>query len=889
MQHKNIKRLSLSLVALPLLLLSGCGDSGDSVDSAKAESGLKNSSFYLSPQSVTADLTDIDSGKREVDQNGVLSFELEDNLPVDIKALQTDIHYSSIAGKGSLGKGWRTSFDASLDTSVDYDSLLVKSDQYSSAQAACEKGFSDIKDTLYRGLLSDAVAVYNASNSSCSINRDNGTVASFEIWDKDGVIGDSHAVTKPNGDILIFSKDSSGKYLALDQGIEVQLFEAEGDILEYVSADNKKYSFDKEGKLIRLMVDGKVANLEYKDDKIVKVSNQVGVDIVFSYDNDKLSEIAYLDNKLTFNYQGANLLSISRLVSNQKVLDLVDMDKISQEDLNSTDLERNNTETYTSVQSELGQFSYNENGLIVKISKDGFSKIIGEEELSNSTKGITFTKEFSYDDLGRVIAQDATSTGPSLSEEKHTDYIYENDMFEILSGDESLKEFYDVVNSIQVVKSSEDSMSEKIMSHDENGRVIKVTLAPYASPASFEINYKYNDRGQRITLDGFDSETGIKTISVREFDPIFNKVTKFQSGNQTVVSKYSANGQIVKKEIYKGLGLASSASYSYDRNGFPESRIDNLSKKTKSFTVSKTGKSKQSTAHIHPPRPGTHNNVGWSQATGFISAKNSATTVTFVEGAKTTSYGPVGNFLNLYYNRTLSRINYFHWEMLDGSSSGFFKATPYQNPFNKQQNTKQLIVVGHSFGGDSSVEALSKTIDSTNPDLLITVDPVGQDSRSSYVKSKTKRWIDIYAMSGSSTGKKRVWRTWTYSTEVDYMGVCGSWYLPYPCWKTKTISVTQKYPGFDPVMSWNASDWTAYLGGKGSHSDYDPGDVQPDLFIKIKAHHGDFSYMVGLLESGSFGKNNNFSITPQNKGFQDWVMRKKSSYNKYPMFFSTTW
>jgi len=880
MQHKNIKRLSLSLVALPLLLLSGCGDSADSGDNVDSVNSVKaNSSFYLSPRNVTADLTDIDSGKREVDQNGVLSFALEGNLPVDIKALQTDIHYSSAAEQGSLGKGWRTSFDASLDTSVDYDALLIKSDQYSSAQAACEKGFGDIKDTLYRGLLSDAVAVYNASNSSCSINRDNGTVASFEIWDKDGVTGDSHSVTKPNGDILIFSKDSSGKYLALDQGIEVQLFEAEGDILEYVGADNKKYSFDKEGKLIRLMVDGKVANLEYNDDKIVKVSNQVGVDIIFSYDNDKLSEIAYLDNKLTFEYQGENLFSISRLVSNQKVLDLVDMDKLSEEDLNSTNFEESNTETYTSVLSELGQFSYNDKGVIVQITQDGSTKIFGEEELSNSTKGISFTKEFSYDDLGRVIAQDSTSKTLAGSENRHTDYIYENDMFEILSGDESLKEFYDVVNSIQVVKSSEDSMSEKIMSYDEKGRVINFTMAPYASPASFEINYKYNDRGQRIKLDGFDSETGIRTSSVREFDPIFNKVTKFQSGNQTVVSKYSANGQIVKKEIYKGLGLASSASYSYDRNGFPESRIDNVTKNTKSFKVSKTGKYSWSFYN----RYRDFFNVGWSRATGYIKATNSATTVTFVEGAKTTSYGPVGNFVNTYYKKKLSRINYFHWEMLDGSSSSFFRATPYQNPFNKQQNTKQLIVVGHSFGGDSSVEALSKTITGTNPDLLITIDPIGEDSRSSYVKSKTKRWIDIYAMSGTPTGKKKVWRTWTYSKDVSYLGVCG-W---SPCWKTKTISVSQKYIGYDTVMSWNSGDWIAYVGGKGSRSDYDPGDIRPDVIIKMTAHHADFQYMLSYLE-GYTGPNNNFSITPQYKPFKDWVKNKRSSYSKYPLYFSTS-
>ncbi|MEY8239426.1 MAG: hypothetical protein RPT25_03710 [Cycloclasticus sp.] len=222
--------------------------------------------------------------------------------------------------------------------------------------------------------------------------------------------------------------------------------------------------------------------------------------------------------------------------------------------------------------------------------------------------------------------------------------------------------------------------------------------------------------------------------------------------------------------------------------------------------------------------------------------------------------------------------NFYEWHELDT-----FLGVTYNgnkgNPFKKSRN--KLIVIGHSYGGDSAVEASKTTDTAYDVDLLITVDPVGVFD----YNDGSKHWIQLYAQSGRPTGGYMSWKkghktiTWQY-----YRCHRHRWH--FHCrWVKRYKTITYRYPGWTSTMKWNGGDWVAFAGGKGWYSSYDPGDGNPDQFIKIPAHHGDFEYMLWKMEHGTGHKTNNeFGISQSryglNASFTGFIATEKKNAKK---------
>jgi len=133
-----------------------------------------------------------------------------------------------------------------------------------------------------------------------------------------------------------------------------------------------------------------------------------------------------------------------------------------------------------------------------------------------------------------------------------------------------------------------------------------------------------------------------------------------------------------------------------------------------------------------------------------------------------------------------------------------------------------LIVIGHSYGGDSAVEGACAPRLTKKVDLLITLDPVGMQPALWYTRSRTKYWVNVYADPGRQwPGLKVKWKC--------------HW---YGC-----------YPKFYRLKSqWNGDDWIAWAGGKGTYSSYGRHVPANKRFV-ARTHHGNPCQMVNVMQS----------------------------------------
>ncbi len=91
-------------------------------------------------------------------------------------------------------------------------------------------------------------------------------------------------------------------------------------------------------------------------------------------------------------------------------------------------------------------------------------------------------------------------------------------------------------------------------------------------------------------------------------------------------------------------------------------------------------------------------------------------------------------------------------------------------------------------------------------------------------------------------------------------------------------------------MKWNPADWTAWAGGKGWYSSYDPGKARPDKLLRIAAHHDEFGYMLWKMERGKGSNvNDRFAITNPNNKISDVFnySNTETSNAQYPQSFTT--
>ena len=101
--------------------------------------------------------------------------------------------------------------------------------------------------------------------------------------------------------------------------------------------------------------------------------------------------------------------------------------------------------------------------------------------------------------------------------------------------------------------------------------------------------------------------------------------------------------------------------------------------------------------------------------------------------------GPSGHRIVYDYCQSFARthadVHYFNWDQQREIKPRLGQAT----------TSDKLLLVGHSYGGDTAGNIAAHF--NRNIDLLITIDPVGHTTRSTYrqIKANCTTWVDVNA------------------------------------------------------------------------------------------------------------------------------------------------
>ncbi len=897
------------------------------IRSASIEAGEESTNlggaYFISPDHQFASLGLSKSDESgSIDDNGYNYAVVSDIFDTEIDTMRLSLYYNTKESKDRfnniLGQ-WRSSYNSYIDFNVDYENLNIKSSLYDSARSACESGFDEIKNSLYRGILLDTSSVFDDSKSLCIIRRDGQDIGHFNVWNTtNNIVGDFHYLSKNNGDVLVFAKDQDGRYISDDKGVEVELIALEAGGYEYIDANSRVYSYDNSGNLVKIMVEGVETLLSYDaNKKIIKVDGPLNLKMAYNYNSDEtLSSVAYGDKSLLFSYDSEHhLAAIDIETKNVPVYEvdingtLVDINTSEENNLSVDDV------TETTLQ-RFASFTYDENTLLRTITRP---KVEEKNIETNSTETIDEggTTTYSYD-LTQKVVDIAESDGETTTIE------YEpNAVIRSFSSGKSVVENITFSGSKQQVERIDDGTSNTDATYngdaqavnievlsveapqvDENGSIVAQSLG---STKSLSLSMSYNKRGLVNKIQYSSVDSGNKFTEL-EYKSRYPKPTKVLTNESVTFFDYNQKGQLVKKTSLKfdkemklktnavtvdtvlGSQERSEKEYVYGDQGFLQEVTDVVQDTKTRYSTNPDGSTSEQRIKAQWYSGGWYSwylkyiawlsnskKEGWTPATGSISAANSNTKVVFVEGAGGGwVHNNVENYANNVFGAQSNRYEFFRWYELDNLVTNAYPG----DPFNKDRD--KLIVVAHSWGGDSAIEASTNTHPSRMVDLLVTVDPVGNID----VRSGAKYWIEIYADSGNPYGKYLKWVKRSKVITWQGPGRCG-W---RPCWKKYSKRIYWWDLSTFKVMKWNPADWTAWAGGKGWYSSYDPGKARPDKLLRIAAHHDEFGYMLWKMERGKGSNvNDRFKITdPDNNGLVKYDGAYTETTNSvYPQSFTT--
>jgi|GEM_PF-6420487 len=758
-----------------------------------------------------------------VDENGDNHYGIENVFKTELKTFGLNLYYDSGNARDrydTMGH-WRNSFVSYLDFDINPADIKDKSNFYKTPREACESGFADIKDTIYRGILSDATSVYDKNSDMCIIKRDGEDVGKFVIWDKEHKRDDIHYLTTATGDFLLFTKDKNGKYTTNQNGIEIALERDENGTYSYKDAQDILRRYDRDGKLVYIMKEGQESYIEYDESgRISKVKGAMDNVMEFSYNEDKLLSKVSTEEGMVWidlSYNSKKMLSGYALIAKD--------------------------ENGTNVGLERLNFEYNDKNLLQKVESP-------EKRLPDGEIMPQSVSYYRYDDLNRVIMANSNA-----NLEK---YIYDKDSItKILPDGSEVKTDISFSGSKQIIKTMQDALVTSVFEYNKEGRLAELNLEEIdesnASSQNIESNalvvkktlklqMDYNQRGL-ISSQYLETSDGKKKFTNFEYKTKYNKPTKVLTDEDVTFFDFNNKGQLIKMSYLKfdkDMKLKSHTledirgeegfqeiSYRYDENGLLVKTVDETTGKETNFFAMKNGKTIQANMKEHSFWDTWWSIFVSSFTKGMVNGEvydvqDGNTKLAIISGAGGSS------LKNLYWNNNNINEGYnsqhFYWEQI--SYSRYLRT----DVFNKG-NLDKLVVVGHSYGGDSAVEGATAPRLDKKVDLLITVDPVGIQYNLWYVKSRTKYWINLYADAGRQwPGVKVKWKCRWYGCRPKF------YYLK---------------------SQWNSWDWIAWAGGKGTYSSYGK-YVPANKRMTVRAHHNESCKMLNTMQSEN--SNYNFNI-----------------------------
>jgi len=399
-----------------------------------------------------------------------------------------------------------------------------------------------------------------------------------------------------------------------------------------------------------------------------------------------------------------------------------------------------------------------------------------------------------------------------------------------------------MLNSTQKPVSMLQGESQQSISYDEAGNLASV------STDSYDVALTYNSHD---LLTAADINANGKVSSVRyQYDNSHRKPSVIQRDDNVTFIEYNAKGLQQKATRLKVLppldvnAIAKSKladirqldnielsekQFTYSQHGLLKSTINGAGEEV-SFEYNAAGEkvatikadgSRVLKSHLTPALSNVRQKLRIPEdltvGRYVYSARSSNTQVVFVGGALDKNGSRIVQDYAIDFKPRNAATSYKTHAQI-GTTWGIGKTT---DPFGKTKET--LIVVGHSWGGDSAVEASKQTRASKKVDLLITVDAVGTGDWN----DGADHWIAIYAEPGPA-----------FKTHFHIEWHKKGWFKYFHFHK-------EKHDG------WSQGDWIAFAGGKGSYSTYDKGNANPDEWVTYYGSHEDFQPMIDFMEKDS--------------------------------------
>ena len=805
---------------------------------------------------------------------------LSDILGSEEAGLNFDIYYTSGADHDNyqaLGSGWRHSYVRQLDPKLTDMEAELQAPRYTDAEQACNLGWEDIKASYYNGMLAQHQATYDSSSGLCVVSDAGGIIkARLGMWNEDNnLLGDIRRLSRPDGTTILLLPDSeeTDTWRPINSGTaklgvnaDGWSFQDEADNIEYYNASGWLTAIDQHGAVIEILYNDSGQQSEIR-------SLVTGQYVTFTYDhNGQMYTIT--------NGDGEKELEIYFTAEDQ--LSGLEIAGTFQEDYHYNEdglLSKRIIDSIKAIVNE--DYWYDASGRLLD-SNIQVSMVNSEvnEQLAVASNQSDAGQAIDADTNSSDALVDDEDI---LPEQSAASFRYEGNNTIVVSDDAGNEEryTYDVINDKEIVtaKSSSDGVQQNF-EYDELGNLIAVSSSAteanasitastasnasdsFASDWNYRVEMSYNAHNQMVRAALFSApanQISASAAMVRAVAPDFvaeyayadsrwNKPTAQLIDDNLQLMTYNSQGQVQsvsEAQLLKSNHQAQSAGggtptlanltatnyeiissqeLSYNNKG----QLVELRKDDESFsfnyhddgdlaaTILPNGEiiTKQPLEIAGEEQPGNQMApMGLSShhvsRLPSIGTPSLGTATLFVGGAGDPGGGRGSvKYYEGGYDSKLD-VHYSPWE------------TTSQQAKDHLQNRNKSIIIGHSWGADTSLAYA----DNNYVDLLISVDPVGF-SMDYGMRAYTH--INVTADPGLpftiTWARKRICKCCCWRC-------CKRIYIWYPRIK----------------HNWDTSDWIAYFGGKYSnyfHYRYVLGNDN----IIYRGHHGEFVNMIDAVK-----------------------------------------
>jgi len=517
--------------------------------------------YYLTPVNLTP-TNDIGQAKDGVDF--VSGQSLFKSLEAKNSTSKLDFNkvYKSFDDVNKSMGTFSTEFDSYIDTVLPE---RIKSDNYATAKEACEEGWNDIDNKSFRGLLEGTRAIYNEENTLCDIYNNNEIVASLLTKHKvNGISKKLHTLTEPNGTAHVFYK-KDGKWISNTKS-PLDFRETETGFLVSKTNDKAEYvTYDKEGKLSTIVINGQVITLAYDDkDRLVSLTDPYNKQI-----------------KLYYNQE--NFISTIQ----------------SPDETNSTYLynEKGQLISSTTSDGKTTQFTYTDKGNLQSVIN-----VLG-----------LAVKTYAYDNSEKCIHT------AELGGKNSIDIVYGTGKTTVKKSTGETLYDYTVMNSLLKPMSIKTEKGTTVIEYDSHGYPKKVI-----NDRGIVTKTTYNEAGLLVSKTTNADTEDEKTI-LKDYGKDFRKSIKIVTDGVVTLKEYNEKGLLTKK-IVGSVAKGSQKLSAKSMNKFSKASLktnSNLETATTSYAYDKYGKRIETVqangAVIKGEYDATGNSVKRTNALGFSS------------------------------------------------------------------------------------------------------------------------------------------------------------------------------------------------------------------------------------------------------------------------------